>query len=49
MAFWVVKRLLKQGDAKLSLSCRIGGGVIGFFKGAVFVLIALAALRFLAR
>ena len=46
VAFWVVKRLLKQGDAKLSLSCRIGGGVIGFFKGAVFVLIALAALRF---
>ena len=46
VAFWVVKRLLKQGDANLSLSCRIGGGVIGFFKGAVFVLIALAALRF---
>ncbi|MDO8748833.1 MAG: CvpA family protein [Candidatus Omnitrophota bacterium] len=46
VAFWVVKKLLKQGDAKLSLSCRIGGGAIGFFKGAVFVLIALAALRF---
>ena len=46
VAFWVVKRLLKQGDANLSLSCRIGGGVIGFFKGAVFVLIALVALRF---
>src|SRR3989339_29299 len=46
VAFWVVKKLLKQGDAKLSLSCRLGGGVIGFFKGAVFVLIALVALRF---
>lgn len=46
LAFWVVKKSLKQGDAKLSLSCRLGGGVIGFFKGAVFVLIVLAALRF---
>lgn len=46
LAFWAVKKSLKRGDAKLSLSCRIGGGVIGFFKGAVSVLITLAALRF---
>ena len=46
LAFWVAKKSLKQGDAKLSFYCRIGGGVIGFFKGAVFVLIVLAALRF---
>ena len=45
-AFWVVKKSLKQGDAKLSFSCRIGGGAIGFFKGVVFVLIVLAASRF---
>ena len=45
-AFWAVKRSLKQGDGKPSFSYRLGGGAIGFFKGALFALIALAALRF---
>lgn len=47
-AFWAVKRSLKQGDDKPSFSYRLGGGVIGFFKGVLFALIALVALRFVS-
>lgn len=46
VAFRVMRMPVKQGDTKPSIFYRLGGGAIGFFKGVVFVLIVLAALRF---
>lgn len=46
VAFRVMKMPVKQGETKLPIFYRLGGGAVGFFKGVAFMLIVLAALRF---
>jgi len=45
VAFWVFRKVRKKA-VKPSLSSRLGGGIIGIFEGALYVLVIVVSLRF---